>query len=130
MDWLTQNWLWIVFAIGAVWLFRRGGLAGCGMGGHGSHGGNSGGAGSAPGGTSTSGDAMRSPGSFAGAAPEKTVDPVSGREVLTARALTAVYQGRVFYFESPETRQRFEAAPEQYTPSAAPAPQQHRHHGC
>ena len=85
MDWLTQNWLWIVFAIGAVWLFRRGGLAGCGMGGHGSHGGNSGGAGSAPGGTSTSGDAMRSPGSFAGAAPEKTVDPVSGREVLTAR---------------------------------------------
>ena len=81
MDWLTQNWVWIVFAIGAVWLFSRGGLAGCGMGGHGSHGGNSSGADSAPGQTSTSGDAARNPGSFAGAAPKKAVDPVSGCQV-------------------------------------------------
>ena len=31
MEWLSQNWLWIVFAVGAFWLFsraRHGGLAG------------------------------------------------------------------------------------------------------
>lgn len=123
MNWLAQNWVWIVLAVGAIWLFSRGGLAGCGMGGHGSHGGHSGGgAGPAPG-----GDPMRNPDTT----PEKAVDPVSGHEVLTARAMTAFYQGRVIYFESPENRQRFEAAPEQYARGATPRPQQHRHqHGC
>lgn len=37
MDWLAQNWAWILLAVGAVWFFSRGGLRGCGMGGHGSH---------------------------------------------------------------------------------------------
>jgi len=125
MNWLTQNWVWIVLAIGAVWLFSRGGLAGCGMGGHGGHAGHGGGTGPVPG-----GDPMRNPGSFAGAIPDKAVDPVSGREVLTTHAVTAVYQGRVLYFESPENRQRFEAAPQQYTSGGPPPPQPHRHHGC
>ncbi len=127
MNWLTQNWVWIVLAIGAVWLFSRGGLAGCGMGGHGSHGS---GTGPVPGGTSPSADPMRSAGSFTGAAPDKAIDPVSGREVLTAHAVTSLYQGRALYFESPENRQRFEAAPEQYAPTTAPEQRQHRHHGC
>jgi hypothetical protein len=35
MDWLTQNLVWILLAIGAVWLFGRGRLAGFGMRGHG-----------------------------------------------------------------------------------------------
>jgi YHS domain-containing protein len=117
MDWLTQNWVWIVFAIGAVRLFKRGGLAGYGMGGHGGHAGHGGGTEPAPGGSSS------------GAGPEKARDPVSGREVLTGNALTAVYRGRVFYFESPENRERFEGAPAQYAPQASQA-QQHRHHGC
>ena len=37
MDWLSQNWIWIVVAIGFVLLMRRGGM-GCSMG-HGGHGG-------------------------------------------------------------------------------------------
>jgi YHS domain-containing protein len=76
------------------------------------------------------GGATENQGPFAGAGSEKAIDPVSGREVLTARALTAAYQGRIFYFDSPDNRQRFEAAPEQYARHAAPAPQQERHRGC
>lgn len=42
MEWLSQNWLWIVFAVGALWFFsraRHGGLAGgcCGMAHEGPH---------------------------------------------------------------------------------------------
>ena len=36
MDWLSQNWIWIVVAIGFLLLMRRGGM-GCGMG-HTGHG--------------------------------------------------------------------------------------------
>ena len=35
MEWLTDNWLWILLGIGFVWLFSRCGGMGCGMGGHG-----------------------------------------------------------------------------------------------
>ncbi len=129
MDWLTQNWVWIALAIGGVWLFRRGGLAGCGMGGHGAHAGHGGGAGPAQGGTPSGSDPMRNQGAFGTATPEKTVDPISGQEVLTTRALTTVYQGRVFYFENASNRERFEAAPEKYTRDAAPAARPHRHYG-
>ena len=116
MDWLLQNWVWVALAIGAVWMFSRGGLAGCGMG-HGHHGGHGGQSGSG-------GDVPPSADTVA-----KAIDPVSGHEVLTAHALTAAYQGRIVYFESTENRQRFEAAPEQYVRNVASAPQ-HRHHGC
>jgi len=38
MEWLSQNWIWIVVAVGAVWLFSRmhrgGGMAGGCCGGH------------------------------------------------------------------------------------------------
>lgn len=37
MEWLAQNWIWIVVAVGAVWLFARmrpgGAMGGC-CGGH------------------------------------------------------------------------------------------------
>ena len=36
MNWLSQNWLWILLAIGVVFMMRRGGM-GCGMG-HAHHG--------------------------------------------------------------------------------------------
>jgi YHS domain-containing protein len=62
--------------------------------------------------------------------PEKAVDPVSGREVLTTGAPTAAHKGRIFYFESAESRQRFEAAQQQYAPKQSPPPQQQRHRGC
>ena len=32
MEWLSQNWIWILVLIGFVFLMRRGGLGGCGMG--------------------------------------------------------------------------------------------------
>lgn len=62
MNWLAQNWGWIALAIGAIWLLRRGGLAGCGMSGHGSHTTHGSGAGSAPGGTLNGDGSMRNQG--------------------------------------------------------------------
>lgn len=115
MNWLTQNWVWIVVAIGLIWMMRRGGMPGCGMG-HANHGGGS------------SGHESNTP------PPEKagkSSDPVSGKEVDIQHAITSYYGGRVYYFESPETRQRFEASPEKYaSPAASSAQRAHRHHGC
>ncbi len=111
MDWISQNWIWIAVAVGLVFLMRRGGLAGCGMG-H-SHG---------------SGHADHGTGGQA----QKPTDPVSGMQIDAAHALTTYYGGQVYYFESAETRQRFEASPEKYA-SQAPATggqPAHRHHGC
>jgi YHS domain-containing protein len=42
------------------------------------------------------------------------IDPVTRKDVATDRALTSIYQGRIYYFETAESRQRFEASPEQY----------------
>jgi hypothetical protein len=44
MEWLAQNWFWLVFGIGMLFMMRRGahggGIGGCCGGGHGSgHGG-------------------------------------------------------------------------------------------
>jgi len=43
MEWLSQNWIWLVLAGGAFWFFSRGGhgglMGGCG-GHHGAHGGS------------------------------------------------------------------------------------------
>ena len=44
MDWLSQNWVWVLLAAGAIWMFARGRHGGMGMmgggccGGHGGHG--------------------------------------------------------------------------------------------
>ena len=114
MNWLAQNWVWIVVAAGLIWMMRRGGMPGCGMG-HAHHGGGTSGT-----------DSGIPPAEKAG----RSTDPVSGKAVDTQHAITSYYGGRVYYFESPETRQRFEASPEKYA-SPAPAEQRpHRHHGC
>lgn len=112
MNWLSQNWIWIVVAIAFVLFMRRGGLAGCGMG-HSRHGGGG-------------------HGGDAGSGARAPVDPVSGKEVDTRHAITSYYGGRAYYFEGAETRQRFEASPEKYA-AREPNPQSqsvHRHHGC
>ena len=36
MEWLSQNWIWLAFAVGMVVMMRRGGAGGC-CGGHRSH---------------------------------------------------------------------------------------------
>jgi len=34
MEWLSQNWFWLVFAVAMVVMLRRGGAGGCCGGGH------------------------------------------------------------------------------------------------
>ena len=69
MEWLAQNWVWLLFAAGIFLLMRRGGM-GCGMGGHRRHRENAG----------------ADPAASAG-----PVDPVSGERVNQAQ--TGVQQG-------------------------------------
>lgn len=117
MNWLAQNWVWIVVGIGLIWMMRRGGMAGCGMG-HAHHGGGS--------------SRTEPPPSEKEAG--KSTDPVSGKEVDTQHAITSYYQGQAYYFENAETRQRFEAAPEKYARKPATDGERgtraHRHHSC
>ncbi|HEX8011485.1 MAG TPA: YHS domain-containing protein [Casimicrobiaceae bacterium] len=144
MDWLSQNWIWVVVAIGAVIFFsRRGGHGGLGGGhggghgggrlggllggGHGGLGGGHGGLGGVLGGMGHGGghggssghggqhDDQRQPSN----PPEAAIDPVNGAAVRTADALTSVYQGTIYYFASKENRDRFEAAPQEYAQKAA-----------
>lgn len=42
------------------------------------------------------------------------IDPVTRKDVSTAGALTSLYDGRIYYFETPENRQLFETSPQQY----------------
>jgi YHS domain-containing protein len=109
MEWLTQNWLWIVVAIGFFLLMQRARSFG-------QHG------------------AVRASGRGP-APPEAALDPVSGNAVRTDTALTTTHGGRVFYFESAETRQRFEVEPERFAASAPVGDARragHSHHrgGC
>lgn len=103
MEWLSQNWLWILFVVGALLMLRRhrhgfGGLSGR-HGGHQDHG--------EP--DDSRGEQPRS---------EAAVDPVSGNAVRTEGALTSVFRERIYYFQSPENRAQFEAAPERYARAA------------
>ena len=63
MNWLAQNWVWIVVAAGLIWMMRRGGMPGCGMG-HAHHGGGTSGT-----------DSGIPPAEKAG----RSTDPVSGK---------------------------------------------------
>lgn len=127
MEWLSQNWLWIVVAIGGFYLMTRMHGMGHGMGhsrghGHGRH-----------------GDHPPSDGRVdAGTA----IDPVSRRAVATGgAAISAVYRGSAYYFENRENRNAFEADPANYaagTPGAgqvigseeADRERPRRRHGC
>lgn len=46
--------------------------------------------------------------------PEKDVDPVCGKTVVTEQAKSSVYAGNVYYFCSRECREIFETAPDLY----------------
>ena len=133
MDWLNGNWIWVLIAIAGLWFFmRRGGLHGHGMGGHGrshgnilnvghDHGGAHGGA----------AEPARDDPSRTAAGPAAALDPVSGNPVRTDRALSAVFGGRAYYFESDETRKRFEAEPQKYASAATePVERPRRRRGC
>lgn len=142
MNWLLQNWIWVLLAVGvASFLFRGRGRGGLG-GGHGGHGGGLGGllggghgglggllgglghgghGGGGHGGSSSHGgghDDDPRPSNL----PEAAIDPVSGAAVRTADALASAYQGKIYYFASKENRERFEAAPQDYAHKAAGHP--------
>jgi YHS domain-containing protein len=112
MNWLTQNWLWIVLAAGVLFVFSRGRHFGRGgYGPFGNHGGSSGSGDFGHGGHGDGGS------SYHGVHPADVtvaLDPVTRKDVPTAHAVTSIYQGRIYYFETAESRQRFEASPTQY----------------
>lgn len=108
MEWLTQNWIWIIVAIGLFLVMQRARSFGP----HGA--------------AHDAGPGTQMPGAV--------LDPVTGNAVRTDGAPTSVRRGQIFYFESAETRQRFEADPDKYAAGAATpgaqAGHRHRHGGC
>lgn len=115
MEWLTQNWIYLLLVVGVILFMRFGGM-GCGFGGrhaHSAHGPKRQGAEDTP---------------IESAPP---TDPVSGRKLDPKTAVATIYHGRAYYFESRENRDRFEAAPQTFAEPASgdPSEQGHRHHG-
>ncbi len=47
-------------------------------------------------------------------APERDVDPVCGKDVVTAEAKSTVHDGWVYYFCSRDCRETFETSPHRY----------------
>lgn len=111
MDWLSKNWIWIVFALGVFLMLRHHGGLGRMRRSH-QYGETNGG---------TAFDNR-----------ERLKDPVSGEQVDPASSINSTYQGHTYYFRSRENRDKFEAAPAQYATASATAGDTHRHrrHGC
>jgi len=112
MSWLSQNWLWIVLGFGVLWFLGRGGLGWGRQFGHPR-------SGSRYGADRAGEDRDRGIYGSTGALPtsgepQRAIDPVTRHDVSPDTALTSIYQGRIYYFENAETRQRFEASPQQY----------------
>ncbi|MFZ5510276.1 MAG: YHS domain-containing protein [Pseudomonadota bacterium] len=125
MEWLSQNWVWILFAVVVLLMFRRHGFGGL-LGGHGHHGGQH-----------DQGEGHE--GHDERPRTEAAIDPVSGNPVRIEGALTSVFRGRVYYFQSQENRVLFEASPERYAGAArgealadeqAARSRPHRRRGC
>ena len=132
MQWITQNWLWILLAVGFFFMMRRGG---CGMGGgmHGSgghegHGGHESNAGH----ESHSDHDGQKPHHAENISSDTWIDPVNKATLDRATALTSVYHGKTYYFGSAENRTVFEADPAQYASAEQAEQQPHKsyHHGC
>lgn len=125
MNWLAENWVWVVVAAAVAWFFlsrRAHGHAG-GIGGQGAHGGHGGGVGGLLQSVAHHGGDGELPGGTQPAnAPDAAIDPVSGEAVRTAQALSSVYQEEIYYFATKENRERFEAAPQEYAHKAAGHP--------
>ena len=100
MQWLSQNAIWILLAVGFLFMARRGGMGCCG--------------GHAHGGPHRPGQDQRT-----------ARDPVSGNPVDTRQALTSMHQGQRYWFESEATRAQFEQDPGKFAGAHS-----HRHGGC
>lgn len=127
MNWIGQNWIWVVvLAVGLMFLMRRRAHHrgfGHSMSHHHRHGDGYDGSSPAQG---MDGDGSR--------------DPVSGGAIVPGgSAISAVFRGRAYYFENAENRAAFEANPQRYaeTGYGQPIPDErpgHRHYhrrgGC
>jgi YHS domain-containing protein len=60
--------------------------------------------------------------------PDKATDPVCGMTVETKTAKSAVHEGSVYYFCSPQCRDEFEASPASFAHGATALSQQMEHH--
>ncbi len=115
MEWLTQNWIYLLLLAG-VMLFMRFGGAGCGFAGRRAR-------------------PAHGPDHLGGAngpvENAEATDPVSRRAIDPKTAVATVYQGRAYYFETRENRDRFELAPDQFVnaPGDGRDAVAHRHHG-
>lgn len=117
MNWLAQNWIWILLGLAVLVVLvvlgrgrfhGRGGLSHHGSGGA-HYGGGGYSAATGPQGSGHGDQHSQHP-----EQPGLAIDPVTRQDVSTAAALTSIYQGRIYYFTSAESRQRFEASPAQY----------------
>ncbi|WP_157979346.1 YHS domain-containing protein [Rhodoferax ferrireducens] len=115
MEWLQQNWINLLVLVGVILFLRFSGM-GCGFGSRRIRPQHS---------------LDRQPDSDTAVESASTTDPVSRRPVDPTSAVATVYQGRAYYFESRENRDRFEAAPDQYAtvPKDEDQAARHRHHG-
>lgn len=102
MAWLTENWRYVLLLFVVVALMSwRGGIV-----------------------SDLMGMRRHKP---SGSGKGARIDPVSGEPVSGDGVAVASYQGRLYYFNSPENRDRFEATPARFVPSGEEG---HRHgHG-
>ncbi len=61
--------------------------------------------------------------------PEKDTDPVCGMTVVTRDAKSTVFDGTVYYFCSPDCREKFEASPASYLAGRGHSEHTEHHHG-
>ena len=114
MEWLTQNWAYLLLLVGVILFMRLRGM-GRGLGG---------------------GQTRDSDGSDrqASVGVEPPIDPVSKRPVDPKSAVTTLYQGSAYYFESRENRDRFESSPGTYAGATKEGQSEHGRHrhggGC
>lgn len=111
MEWLSRNWVWVVLALGVFYMMRRGGM-GSRMGGMGGMGGHR----------------HTSDGQQDQQIPEDRTprDPVNGHVLDTTKALSSVFDGTTYYFESEQSREEFNKDPQRF---ARDDGTRHRRHG-
>lgn len=102
MQWLSQYGIWILLAVGLIFLMRRGGMSyGMGSRRHMAHDGN-----------------IQRDG--------RPRDPVNGHTIDNMNAVTSIFEGQTYFFESEQSRTEFQKDPQRFVHSGT----RHRHGGC
>ncbi len=115
MEWVSENWIWLLLGLGMVGMHMFGHGRGSHRG-HGSghaHGGHGGGCCGGMGGHGRTRPEPQSAPTNEDT-PDKAVDPVCGEAVSLTGGKTAVHDGRVYVFCSQECRDVFEANQQSY----------------